>query len=283
MPGSARASCLKMRPKPFHYFNIKQADTLEYVTCHDIPNMEEGAACAHVTTTALADQETVSTSQMGCCTRARTRRSCPAACRLTSCHTCCPCTPTWRLLTSVSVIPGSGDHSLGMLLQRGDGEYIPNVLLPKGQIKVQLLSGLKIEFVQYLPSMHAYMEAADLIISHAGSGSLFEALSLGRVIIAVPNAILMANHQVTFQPAFSSFYAIYHDGLKIDPVQYLLSCLPTWGLLTSSSSAMLALGESLRPLAWAKSLLQCQWPITTANHQVTFQRACILFNWWCLT
>ena len=104
--------------------------------------------------------------------------------------------------------PGSGDHSLGMLLQRGDGEYIPNVLLPKGENKAQLPSGLKIEFVQYLPSMHAYMEAADLIISHAGSGSLFEALSLGRVIIAVPNAILMANHQVTIQPAFSPFYAI---------------------------------------------------------------------------
>ncbi len=81
--------------------------------------------------------------------------------------------------------------------QRGNGEYIPQVLLRKGQDKAQLSSGLAIEFVQYLPSMHAYMEAADLIISHAGSGSLFEALSLSKTIIAVPNAILMANHQVT--------------------------------------------------------------------------------------
>ena len=82
-------------------------------------------------------------------------------------------------------------------MQRGNGEYIPHVLLHKGQSKGQLSSGLKIEFVQYLPSMHTYMEAADLIISHAGSGSLFEALSLNKPIIAVPNAILMANHQVT--------------------------------------------------------------------------------------
>ncbi len=81
-------------------------------------------------------------------------------------------------------------------MQRGDGEYIPHVLVHKGEEKAGLPSGLSVEFVQYLPSMHAYMEAADLIISHAGSGSLFEALSLGKMIIAVPNAILMANHQV---------------------------------------------------------------------------------------
>lgn len=83
-----------------------------------------------------------------------------------------------------------------LLLQRGNGEYIPHVLLHKGQSKAQLSSGLKVEVVEYLPSMHAYMEAADLIISHAGSGSLFEALSLDKPVIAVPNAILMANHQV---------------------------------------------------------------------------------------
>ena len=84
-----------------------------------------------------------------------------------------------------------------MHLQRGNGEYIPHVLLHKGQSQAQLSNGLKIEVVEYLPSMHACMEAADLIISHAGSGSLFEALSLGKPVIAVPNAILMANHQVT--------------------------------------------------------------------------------------
>ena len=71
------------------------------------------------------------------------------------------------------------------------------MLLHEDQSAGRLSSGLKINFVQYLPSMHAYMEAADLIISHAGSGSLFEALSLNKPIIAVPNAILMANHQVT--------------------------------------------------------------------------------------
>lgn len=69
--------------------------------------------------------------------------------------------------------------------------------MQRGQDEARLPGGLSIEFVQYVPSLQAHMEAADLIISHAGSGSLFEALSLGKAIIAVPNAILMANHQVT--------------------------------------------------------------------------------------
>lgn len=32
-------------------------------------------------------------------------------------------------------------------------------------------------------------------MSHAGSGSVFEALSLGRPLVVVPNPILMDNHQ----------------------------------------------------------------------------------------
>lgn len=41
----------------------------------------------------------------------------------------------------------------------------------------------------------AYMEAASLVISHAGSGSLFECLALRKAVVAVPNPVLMANHQ----------------------------------------------------------------------------------------
>ena len=81
-------------------------------------------------------------------------------------------------------------------MQRGDGEYLPHVLVPRGRNKAKLPGNFSVEFVQYVPSLHAHMEAADLIISHAGSGSLFEALSLHKAVIAVPNSCLMANHQV---------------------------------------------------------------------------------------
>lgn len=40
------------------------------------------------------------------------------------------------------------------------------------------------------------MKKADLIISHSGSGSLFEALALKKKVIAVINETLMDNHQL---------------------------------------------------------------------------------------
>src|SRR5271169_7067302 len=58
----------------------------------------------------------------------------------------------------------------------------------------------------YSPSLEKEMQQADLIISHAGiiftdrsnsvgSGSVLEALHLGKLFVVVPNASLMDNHQ----------------------------------------------------------------------------------------
>ena len=46
-------------------------------------------------------------------------------------------------------------------------------------------------------TMGSVPAGADLIISHAGAGSVFEAMALRRPVIAVPNAILMHNHQAS--------------------------------------------------------------------------------------
>ena len=82
------------------------------------------------------------------------------------------------------------------LKQVGNGNYKPCRLLPPGQSRGCHQSGLNVEWTDYLPSMAHLMASAALIISHAGSGSVFEALRLRVPLIAVPNAILMANHQV---------------------------------------------------------------------------------------
>jgi len=50
-----------------------------------------------------------------------------------------------------------------------------------------------VDFVRGLPAL---MKACALVISHAGAGSMFEALRAGVPCIAVPNAALMDNHQV---------------------------------------------------------------------------------------
>ncbi len=73
---------------------------------------------------------------------------------------------------------------------------MPCQVLQRGQSSGILPNGLKVESFDYTPSLAKYMQAASLVISHAGSGSVFEALRLRKPLIAVPNAILMANHQV---------------------------------------------------------------------------------------
>lgn len=80
-------------------------------------------------------------------------------------------------------------------LQIGDGAFVPQNIVQKGALRNELSNGLQIEMFRYAPDLQSYMKQADLIISHAGSGSLFEALRLKKAVIAVPNSILMANHQ----------------------------------------------------------------------------------------
>ena len=74
---------------------------------------------------------------------------------------------------------------------------------------------LSITGFDYSPSIEKEMQQADLIISHAGtksrqlcnclgSGSVLEALHLGKLLIVVPNASLMDNHQAEVAKALSS-------------------------------------------------------------------------------
>jgi UDP-N-acetylglucosamine transferase subunit ALG13 len=50
-------------------------------------------------------------------------------------------------------------------------------------------------YFDFTPSLAQHVAAASLVISHAGSGSIFESLSAGKALIVVPNPLLMDNHQ----------------------------------------------------------------------------------------
>ena len=82
-----------------------------------------------------------------------------------------------------------------LVIQKGAGAYQVQTLLPAQAQSHQLSNGLQVQVFEFAPSLADYMKTADLIISHAGSGSIFEALRLRKPLIAVPNAILMDNHQ----------------------------------------------------------------------------------------
>ncbi|KAL3152711.1 hypothetical protein ABBQ38_012302 [Trebouxia sp. C0009 RCD-2024] len=82
-----------------------------------------------------------------------------------------------------------------LVIQKGAGKHQVQTLVPVGSQHHQLSNGLQVEVFDFAPSLAEYMQAADLIISHAGSGSIFEALRLKKPLIAVPNPVLMDNHQ----------------------------------------------------------------------------------------
>lgn len=75
-------------------------------------------------------------------------------------------------------------------------EYTPRRLLPPNRRAARLHSGLYVEYFQFVPSLGEHLAAAALVISHAGSGSIFESLRLRRPLVVVPNPLLMDNHQV---------------------------------------------------------------------------------------
>lgn len=58
------------------------------------------------------------------------------------------------------------------------------------------IAGFDIKTFAYAPSLAAQMEQADLIISHAGAGTILDALKLHKKLIVVANETLMDNHQL---------------------------------------------------------------------------------------
>ncbi|KAJ1284724.1 hypothetical protein BS78_03G227200 [Paspalum vaginatum] len=74
-----------------------------------------------------------------------------------------------------------------LVIQMGRGTYVPS--------KVPGDANLQVDHFTFSPSIADHMRTASLVISHAGSGSIFETLRLGKPLIVVVNEDLMDNHQ----------------------------------------------------------------------------------------
>ncbi|KAF6134595.1 hypothetical protein GIB67_025710 [Kingdonia uniflora] len=75
-----------------------------------------------------------------------------------------------------------------LLIQIGRGSYIP--------IKSEGEDGcLVVDYFTFSSSIADNIRSASLVISHAGSGSIFETVRLGKPLIVVVNEDLMDNHQ----------------------------------------------------------------------------------------
>ncbi|KAK3418536.1 hypothetical protein EUGRSUZ_H04472 [Eucalyptus grandis] len=75
-----------------------------------------------------------------------------------------------------------------LVIQMGRGTYTPKK--SNGED-----GSLVVDYFTFSPSIVDYLRSASLVISHAGSGSIFETLRLGKPLIVVVNEDLMDNHQ----------------------------------------------------------------------------------------
>ncbi|KAJ1412289.1 Glycosyl transferase, family 28, C-terminal [Sesbania bispinosa] len=74
-----------------------------------------------------------------------------------------------------------------LLIQMGRGSYVPS--------KSEGDGSLAVDYFTFSSSIADHLRSASLVISHAGSGSIFETLRLGKPLIVVVNEDLMDNHQ----------------------------------------------------------------------------------------
>lgn len=90
-----------------------------------------------------------------------------------------------------------------LIMQIGSSQYVPHIICPHSDPDSESdrgeytspETGFRVEWFRYTPSLKAVMSECSLVISHAGAGSIFETLSEGIDLIAVPNKDLMDNHQ----------------------------------------------------------------------------------------
>jgi beta-1,4-N-acetylglucosaminyltransferase len=77
--------------------------------------------------------------------------------------------------------------------------------------------GLSIECYDYKPSLEADMQSADLIISHAGAGTVMECVRLRKRLVVVINTLLMDNHQTELADAMGRREHLYvvHDPVEL--------------------------------------------------------------------
>ncbi|EFJ06829.1 hypothetical protein SELMODRAFT_232928 [Selaginella moellendorffii] len=77
-------------------------------------------------------------------------------------------------------------------LQIGRGTYLPQITTRERDDDHHRL---RVDYFTFAPNLGEQLSSADLVISHAGSGSIFETLRAGKPLVVVINEDLMDNHQ----------------------------------------------------------------------------------------
>jgi UDP-N-acetylglucosamine transferase subunit ALG13 len=111
-----------------------------------------------------------------------------------------------ELVRAVDELVARGQFAGEVLVQIGQGQYTPE----------------HVAHVRYLRDMSVRIAQADLVITHAGTGSVCDCISSGRPFIAVVDQRKSGNHQLEFARALSERF----DFCWIDSPTALAAALP---------------------------------------------------------
>jgi len=109
-----------------------------------------------------------------------------------------------------------------LVVQCGNSQFDTSPFEQSGDSWARNAEG-DIEVWRFKPSLDEEYRKADLIISHAGSGTILDVLRLGKPLIVVPNETLLDNHQ---QELSSALEKLGH--LKSSTISGLLETIETW-------------------------------------------------------
>ncbi|KAE9613653.1 putative N-acetylglucosaminyldiphosphodolichol N-acetylglucosaminyltransferase [Lupinus albus] len=95
-----------------------------------------------------------------------------------------------------------------LLIQLGRGSYLPS--------KCEGDDGsLGVDYFSFSSTIAEHLRSASLVISHAGSGSIFETLKVGKPLIVVVNEDLMDNHQIELAEELADRKHLYCDATPV--------------------------------------------------------------------
>ncbi|KAH8107101.1 glycosyltransferase 28 [Cristinia sonorae] len=81
-----------------------------------------------------------------------------------------------------------------VVVQCGNSEFDSKAFKQSGDTWVRRDHG-EVEVWRFKPSLQEDYEQADLVISHAGSGTILDVLRMRKPLIVIPNETLLDNHQ----------------------------------------------------------------------------------------
>ncbi|KDR81846.1 hypothetical protein GALMADRAFT_114604 [Galerina marginata CBS 339.88] len=90
-----------------------------------------------------------------------------------------------------------------LIIQCGNSVFEFSTVVQNGATQTLNRAGVDIEFYKFKPSLQGDYERADLVISHAGSGTILDVLRMGKPMIVIPNPTLLDNHQEELASALS--------------------------------------------------------------------------------